>query len=83
MKAPPPVEENLFEFDDEKLNKHYIIRLPGSLSEAMSEIRQGSIVRDVFGEYSWNRYLETKGEEWDSFRTFVTDWEQTRYLTTT
>lgn len=83
MKAPAPVEENLFEFDDAKLKKHYIVKLPGSLIEALTEIKNGTIVRDAFGAYAFERYLKIKTEEWDRFRTFVTNWEVSRYLTTT
>ena len=81
LKAPAPVEENLFEFDDSKLAKHYITKLPASLGEALIEIEKGKIVRETFGEYTWKRYLEAKGEEWNSFRRWVTDWELSRYLT--
>lgn len=81
MKAPKPVEENVFEFDDAKLAKYYITKLPASLGDAMIEIEKGTIVRETFGEYTWRRYLEAKREEWDSFRRWVTDWELTRYLT--
>lgn len=80
MKAPDPVEENLFHFDDEKLAKYYITKLPASLNEAMEEIAKGKIVRETFGDYTWGRYLEAKKEEWDKFRTWVTDWEINRYL---
>lgn len=80
MKSTDPVEENLFHFDDAKLAKYYISKLPASLDEALMEIEKGKIVRQVFGDYTWGRYLEAKREEWDSFRTYVTDWEKTRYL---
>lgn len=81
LKAPSPVEENLFEFSDEKLAKYYITKLPANLSEAIDEIEKGTIVRKTFGDYTWKRYIETKREEWDMFRTAVTDWEVERYLT--
>jgi glutamine synthetase len=83
LRAPEPVEENLFEFNDEKLARHYITKLPASLHEALGEIEKGKIVRKVFGEYTFKRYLEAKQEEWDSFRTSVSDWEIERYLETT
>lgn len=82
MKAPAPVEENLFEFNDEKLAKHYIIKLPASLDEAIEEIEKGTIVKEVFGEYTWKRYIEAKKAEWDKFRIWVTDWEIKKYLDT-
>ena len=80
LKAPDPVEENLFHFDDAKLAKYYITKLPANLSEAIVEIEKGKIVREVFGEYTWGRYLEAKKEEWDTFRISVTGWEIDRYL---
>lgn len=80
LKAPNPVEENLFEFDDAKLAKYYITKLPASLIEAITEIEKGKIVRETFGDYTWGRYIDAKKEEWDSFRTYVTDWEVNRYL---
>ena len=80
LKAPAPVEENLFEFDDAKLTERYITKLPASLEEAMREIEKGKIVRETFGKYTWKRYLEAKREECDDFRRTVTDWEIDRYL---
>lgn len=82
MKAPSPVEENLFEFDDAKLAKHYVTKLPASLGEAITEIENGKLVRAAFGDYTWGRYIEAKREEWDSFRRTVTEWELERYLKT-
>jgi len=82
LKAPEPVEENLFEFDDTKLAKYYITKLPASLKEAIDEIESGRIVRETFGEYTWKKYLEAKKEEWDKFRISITDWEIQRYLST-
>ena len=80
MKAPKPVEENVFEFSDTDLTKHTVGKLPGSLGEAIDEIENGTLVRQTFGDYTWRRYLEAKHQEWDSFRRWVTDWEITRYL---
>lgn len=80
MKAPAPVEENLFAFDDAKLAEHYITKLPASLGEAIEEIENGKIVKETFGAYTWRRYCEAKREEWDSFRRAVTEWEHERYF---
>lgn len=82
LKTPAPVEENLFEFDDAKLAKHYIRKLPASLIEAIEEIQKGNIVRDCFGDYTFGRYIEAKKGEWDKFRIWVTDWEREKYLET-
>lgn len=81
MKAPSPVEENVFEFDDAKLEAQGVGKLPASLGEALEEIQKGKIVRDTFGNYTWERYMKAKREEWTAFRRHVTDWEITRYFT--
>ncbi len=81
LKAPKPVEENVFEFDDAKLASRYITKLPSSLGEAIEEIEKGTIVRKTFGDYTWKRYLEAKNQEWDSYRRSVTEWEIDRYFT--
>lgn len=83
MKAPKPIEENFFTFTDKELGNKSIAKLPASLIEAIGEIERGTIVRETFGEYTWKRYIEAKQEEWDTFRTHVTDWEVERYLETT
>ncbi len=80
MKAPKPVEEDVFEFDDAKLAKYYIDKLPSSLYEAIKLMEEGTVVKDVFGEHTFARYRETKMMEWDDFRRTVTEWELERYL---
>lgn len=81
MKAPAPVEENVFEFDDAKLTAQGVGKLPASLGEAILEIEHGNLVRETFGQYTWRRYIEAKYQEWDAFRRHVTDWEISRYFT--
>lgn len=80
MKAPAPVEENVFEFDDAKLASQGVGKLPASLGEAILEIEKGKLVRETFGNYTWGRYVEAKHQEWDAFCRHVTDWELTRYF---
>ena len=80
LTAPEPIEENLFKLEEADLRNRSITSLPASLDEAMKEIKKGTIVRRTFGDYTWKRYLEAKRQEWDSFRTWVTDWELGRYL---
>jgi glutamine synthetase len=80
MEAPDPVEEDVYKFDDEQLEKRYIDKLPGSLEESLNEMKKGSIAKKVLGNYTYKRYTNAKQEEWDSFRTTVTRWEHDRYL---
>lgn len=80
LTPPAPVEEDVYEFDDAKLSKFYIKKLPGSLDEALRLMEKGKLTKEVLGEYTLKRYFETKWQEWDKFRTWVTDWEVNRYL---
>lgn len=80
LKPPNPVEEDVYEFDDAKLAQFYIEKLPGSLEEALNLMEEGTLVKEIFGKYTFKRYVETKRIEWDRFRTWVTDWEIARYL---
>ena len=43
-------------------------------------LEKSHLVKELLGEYTFKRYQETKRQEWNSFRTWVTDWEIKRYL---
>jgi glutamine synthetase len=75
-----PVEENLFHFDDRKLDEMKIETLPPSMWDAVKEMKANSIIREVLGEQSFQRYVDTKKKEWDSFRLHVSQWELDHYL---
>jgi glutamine synthetase len=77
---PEPVEEDVYEFDDRQLEKFYIKTLPGSLSEAISEMRKSDLAKETLGDFTFDRYLDAKTREWDEYRLQVTDWEIKRYL---
>jgi len=82
MAAPPPVEENVYEFDALELRRQEIDALPGTLEEALQEMERDQVIADVLGKHTFRRYLEAKRLEWDEYRTQVTAWELRRYLTT-
>jgi len=77
---PEPVEEDVYEFDDRQLEKFYIKTLPGSLSEAIVEMRKSALAKETLGDFTFERYLNAKRREWDEYRLQVTDWEVKRYL---
>jgi glutamine synthetase len=79
-KVMKPVEEDVFEYAAADLKKHSIGQMPASLKEAIDEMEKSTLVRDLLGDYTYERYLATKKAEWDNFRLAVTDWEVERYL---
>lgn len=80
IEPPEPVEEDVYEFDDQKLAKFYIKTLPASLGEAIAEMEGSRLVKEALGEFTFGKYLEAKKREWDEYRLQVTDWEIRKYL---
>jgi glutamine synthetase len=80
MSPPEPLEENVYHFDDKKLEKLHIGMLPASLNGATAELSRSSIMRDSLGEFIFNKLIEIQEKQWDVYRTQVTPWEIERYL---
>ncbi|MFQ5710432.1 MAG: type I glutamate--ammonia ligase, partial [Candidatus Geothermarchaeales archaeon] len=80
VEPPDPVEEDVYEFDDEKLAQFYIKTLPGSLEEAIAEFEGSELMRDTLGDFAFEKYLIAKRKEWNEYRIQVTDWELRKYL---
>ena len=80
LTPPDPVEENLYHFDAAKLESRKIKQLPGTLKEAVDELRNDRVIADALGEHIFERFVEAKNEEWDEYRMQVSAWEVDRYL---
>jgi glutamine synthetase len=80
LPLPEPVEENLYAFDEGDLAKRQIAMLPGSLGEALDELKRDEVVQEALGAHVYERFLEAKSMEWDQYRMYVSPWEIERYL---
>ncbi len=80
LPLPPPVEEDLFHFDEAAMAKHSVGTLPGSLAEALDELERDEVVREALGEHVFDWFLEAKRQEWDDYLKQVSQWEIDRYL---
>jgi len=80
MQAPEPQEQNVFEFDETKLEEENIATLPGNLEEAMWELRNDTVIQEALGDHVYRWFMRAKKAEWDEFRLQVTPWELERYL---
>lgn len=80
IEPPNPVEEDVYGFDDRKLAKFYIEKLPSSLGEAIEEFEKSELMREALGEFTFRKYLEAKKEEWNEYNVQVTEWELKKYL---
>jgi glutamine synthetase len=80
LTPPEPVEENIYSLDDESLATKNIDVLPGSLGDALYQLKKDELMREVLGEHLFERYIDVKTKEWDEFKKQVTSWEIDTYL---
>jgi glutamine synthetase len=80
IEPPEPVEEDVYEFDDQKLAKFYIRMLPESLGEAIEEMKESKLVKNALGDFTFGKYLEAKKSEWREYQLHVSDWEIEKYM---
>ena len=57
-----------------------IEEIPGTLIEAVSEMEKDPFMREVLGDHVYEKYIAAKKQEWQDYRSQVTDWELNRYL---
>jgi glutamine synthetase len=82
LEAPPPVNEDVYDFNEDDLRERAIGVLPGTLGEALQALACDPVVRDALGEHVYRAFVRAKQAEWDDYRIRVTDWELERYLET-
>lgn len=80
LPLPEPVEENLYAFGEDELARRQINVLPGSLGEALDELRQDNVLAAALGPHVFERFIEAKTIEWNEYRSYVSPWELDRYL---
>jgi len=80
VSAPKPVEENVYHFDDKKLEEFYIKTLPSSLEEATLELSKDAVMKEALGNYIFNKLIEAQRNQWNSYRTQITAWEMKKYF---
>lgn len=80
IEPPEPVEEDVYHFDEEKLEERNIDQLPHSLWQALKELKRSQLMQEALGSHTFKRFVGAKIQEWDDFRIHVTDWEHDRYL---
>jgi glutamine synthetase len=76
----PPVYDNIFELTREEREALGIQNLPENLKDAIKEMRKDPLMMDVLGKHTFEKYLLAKEKEWDSYRTYVSQWELDRYI---
>ena len=80
LEPPPPVEENVYGFSDEKLIEMKIDMLPGSVENAVKELEHNEVISSTLGKNLAAHFIESRRQEWKEFLMQVTPWEVKRYL---
>lgn len=78
LMPPEQVEGNIFEIAKDP--NRQIEKLPGNLHEAIRELENDNFVQNVLGEHLSKNFILRKREEWNEYRSIVTDWEVEKYL---
>ncbi len=81
LKAPAPVNRNIFKMNDAEMAELNVDSLPSNLYDALQLFKASSLVKEVLGDHIYNAYYSYKMKEWDDFRTTVHEWELDKYLT--
>ncbi|MBI0583683.1 MAG: type I glutamate--ammonia ligase [Methanomassiliicoccus sp.] len=79
---PETIEKDIYRMSKEERAKNGIDSLPENLGHALSVMSESELVRKTLGDHVFSHYLKIKGDEWDEYRTYVTDWEVQKYLKT-
>lgn len=77
---PAPVESNIYKLTSKERKKQRIDSLPGSLADALEQMDKSLVAQASLGEHIFKEFMTSKKKEWDSFRTYVSQWELDKYL---
>ena len=80
LEAPASVNVDIYKMTQAEKEASGIASLPATLEEAIEAFKESPISRAALGEHIFNKYVEGKEKEWDSYRTAVTDWEVKTYM---
>ncbi len=69
-------EEDLFQVDPRALGLEV---LPDSLGKAIEALREDDVVQEALGPHVYERFIDAKVQEWNDYRSHVSQWEIDRY----
>jgi len=80
LAAPESVDDNMFVMTQEERDARGIKNLPANLKEALDVMEKDGLAKATLGKHVYDAYMSCKKAEWDSFRTFVSQWEIDEYI---
>ena len=81
LPCPKPLNHiNVYELTSDERKKLGVTELPGSLGDALKELKSDKVIRNALGEEIYETFNRAKLEEIEEYQMKVTDWELERYL---
>lgn len=80
IEPPKAVDADINEMTAEERKELGIIKLPGTLVEALEEFKKDTFIRESLGDAAFEKYLIIKEKEWNDYNTKVSEWELKEYL---
>jgi glutamine synthetase len=77
---PEPMEKNLYHLSADERKRLGIEQLPETLGEAIEIAAASELVLQTLGEHTFTRFVEIKRQEWEEYRSQLSQWEMDRYL---
>ena len=80
LDAPDPIRENIYDFDEEKIEEYGIETLPKNLGDAVDALEADEVILGGLGDHVAEKFVEAKTEEFTDYLVNVSEWEIDRYL---
>ena len=80
LMPPEQIKSNIFAMSQAERDEAGIVSLPADLHEAIRAMEKDPLVLTTLGDHASNAYLLGKKQEWDAYRTSISQWELERYL---
>ncbi len=77
---PEPMERNLYHLSPDERKRLGIEELPETLGEAIEIAAESELILKTLGEHVFTRFIEIKRQEWEDYRTQLSQWELEKYL---
>lgn len=77
---PPEAEDNVWTLTDAERRALGYEAMPASLDQALEYMEESELVAETLGEQVFNFVLRNKRQEWEAYRSQVTQFELNQYL---
>ncbi|UUX33051.1 type I glutamate--ammonia ligase [Fundicoccus culcitae] len=81
LTPPPAVDRNIYSMTREERLAEGVNDLPGSLREALKELKNEPLMTEALGEHIEQNFVAEKTHEYFSYQKQITEWEIEKYFT--